>query len=124
MGPPRLPAWRLSHASVRSISPVTAQLLIGPVLRRAGGARATVWVETPEPARVRVEADGGGAGSAPTFSAYGHHYALVVVDGLVPDAAHVYGVLLDDGVVWPPADSPSPPSVIRTRAADDGGAPV
>jgi hypothetical protein len=103
---------------------VTAQLLIGPVLRRVVGARATVWVETTEPARVRVEADGGGAGSAPTFSAYGHHYALVVVDGLVPDAANVYRVLLDDRVVWPPADSPYPPSVIRTRAADDGGAPV
>src|SRR3954469_15289239 len=124
MGPPRLPAWRLSHASVRSISPVTAQLLIGPVLRRVVGARATVWVETTEPARVRVEADGGGAGSAPTFSAYWHHYALVVVDGLVPDAANPYRVLLDDRVVWPPADSPYPESVIRTRATDDRAQPV
>jgi hypothetical protein len=97
---------------------VTAHLLIGPLLRRVVGDRATVWVETTEPARVQVEADDGGAGSAPTFTAYGHHYALVVVEGLVPDAANAYRVLIDGRVVWPPADSAYPPSVIRTRPAD------
>ena len=99
---------------------VTAHLLIGPVLRRVVGTRATIWVETTEPALVRVEADGGGAGSTRTFSAYGHHYALVIVDGLVPDALNEYRVLLDDRPVWPPVSSEYPPSAIRTRAADDG----
>jgi hypothetical protein len=98
---------------------VTARLLIGPVLRRVVGDRATVWVETTEPALVRVEAEGGGAGSAQTFSAYGHSYAIVVVENLAPDTASAYRVLLDDRVVWPPADSPYPESVIRTRATDD-----
>jgi PhoD-like phosphatase len=103
---------------------VTAQLLIGPVLRRVSGDRATIWVETSEPASVRVEAEGGGSGSARTFGAYGHHYAIVVVAGLPFDTASPYRVLLDDQPVWPPADSPYPPSVIRTRAADDRDQPV
>ena len=103
---------------------MTARLLIGPVLRRVVGDRATVWVEITEPATVRVEVDGGGSGSAVTFSAYGHHYALVVVSGLVPDSANEYRVLLDERPVWPPADSPYPPSVIRTRPAADRDTPV
>jgi hypothetical protein len=103
---------------------VTAHLLIGPVLRRVVGDKATIWVETTGPALVRVEAAGGGAGSAPTFSAYEHHYALVIVEGLPPDAASEYRVLLDDRQVWPPAESAYPPSVIRTRAASDGEQPV
>ncbi|MGK5678771.1 alkaline phosphatase D family protein [Actinoplanes sp. URMC 104] len=103
---------------------MTAHLLIGPLLRRVTGDRATVWVETTEPALVRVEAEGGGSGSAPTFSAYGHHYALVVVEGLRPDAASAYEVHLDDRQVWPSPESPYPPPVIRTRPADDAAAPV
>src|SRR5689334_18818481 len=103
---------------------VTAQLLIGPVLRRITSDRATIWVETSEPASVRVEAEGGGSGSARTFGAYGHHYAIVVVEGLRLDTASPYRVLLDDRPAWPPADSPYPPSVIRTRAADDRDQPV
>jgi hypothetical protein len=103
---------------------LTAQLLIGPVLRRVAGDRATLWLETSEPTQVRVEVDGGGAGFAPTFTAYGHHYALVTVSGLVPDSANTYRVTLDDRVVWPAADSPYPAPVIRTRAADDRGQPV
>jgi hypothetical protein len=103
---------------------VTAHLLIGPVLRRVVGDRATIWVETTEPTVVRVQADGGGAGRSPTFTAYGHHYAMVVVDGLTPGADNAYRVLLDDRTVWPVAESPYPPSVIRTRAADDSAEPV
>jgi hypothetical protein len=104
--------------------PVTAHLLIGPVLRRVAGDRATVWVETTEPALVRVEAEGGGAGSAPTFTAYGHHYAIVVVQNLVRGGANPYTVLLDGHEVWPARDSPYPPSVIWTRPADDADHPV
>jgi len=83
-------------------------LLIGPVLRRVTGDRATIWLETTGPTVVRVEAEGGGAGSAPTFTAYGHHYALVVVDNLRPGAASAYTVALDDRVVWPRPDSAYP----------------
>jgi hypothetical protein len=103
---------------------VTAHLLIGPVLRRVVGDRATIWVETTDPAVVRVEADGGAAGEATTFSAYGHHYAIVVVSGLAPDAHLPYRVLIDGRQMWPAPDSPYPPSLIRTRAEDDGAQPV
>ncbi|HEX5202315.1 alkaline phosphatase D family protein [Paractinoplanes rhizophilus] len=103
---------------------MTAHLLIGPLLRRVVGTRATIWVETTAPATVRVEVEGGGAGSAATFSAYGHHYALVIVSGLVPDTAGAYRVFLDDRQVWPAAGSPYPPSVIRTRAAEADDGPV
>jgi hypothetical protein len=103
---------------------VTAQLLIGPVLRRVTGARATLWVETSAPATVRVQVEGGATGSARTFSAYGHHYALVVVDGLPPDSVCPYRVLLDDVPAWPPPGYPYPPPTVRTRAGDDPGQPV
>nr|WP_296068228.1 alkaline phosphatase D family protein [uncultured Actinoplanes sp.] len=103
---------------------MTAHLLIGPLLRRVAGERATIWVETTEPTFVRVEADGGGAGSAPTFTAYGHHYALVVVEGLAPGTASAYRVFLDDHPVWPPAGSSYPPPVIHMRPADDRDTPV
>lgn len=103
---------------------MTAHLLIGPVLRRVAGDKATIWVETTEPAVVRVTADGGGAGSANTFTAYGHHYAVVVVEDLVPDAENPYRVLLDDRQVWPPAEDPYPAPFIRTRPADDATHPV
>ena len=103
---------------------MTAHLLIGPVLRRIEGDKATVWVETTEPTHVRVQAEGGGAGSAPTFSAYGHHYAIVIVEGLTRGAASEYRMWLDDQQVWPQADSPYPPSVIVTRAPDGDGGPV
>ncbi|MFC7534261.1 alkaline phosphatase D family protein [Actinoplanes sp. GCM10030250] len=103
---------------------MTAQLLIGPVLRRVVGDRATLWLETSEPAQVRVEVDGGGAGTAKTFSAYGHHYAVVVVSGLLPDTAQGYRVTLDEHQVWPAADSAYPAPVIRTRASDDSAQPV
>ncbi|MEV8510528.1 alkaline phosphatase D family protein [Actinoplanes sp. NPDC051475] len=103
---------------------MTAHLLIGPVLRRVVGDKATIWVETTEPARVRVEAAGGGAGSAQTFSVYGHHYAIVVVEGLPRGKATEYELWLDDRHVWPQSESPYPPSVIATRPADDAGHPV
>ncbi|MGK5672053.1 alkaline phosphatase D family protein [Micromonospora sp. URMC 106] len=101
-----------------------AHLLIGPLLRRVVGTRATVWVETSAPAVVTVRTADGAHGTAPTFSAYEHHYALVVVEGLTPDSATTYEVLIDDEVAWPVAKSGFPPSVIRTRAADDLDQPV
>ncbi|WP_433826956.1 alkaline phosphatase D family protein [Actinoplanes sp. CA-015351] len=103
---------------------MTAQLLIGPMLRRVTGDRATIWLETSEPAEVFIETESGATGSAPTFSAYGHHYAVIVVTGLVPDSAQAYTVTLDGRSVWPAAGSAYPPSVIRTRATDDRDQPV
>src|SRR6476660_9450808 len=100
------------------------RLLIGPLLRRVVGTRATVWVETSAPAVVTVRAANGASGTAPTFSAYHHHYALVVVDGLNPDSAASYQVLIDDEMAWPVLESGFPPSMIRTRATDDRDQPV
>ncbi|BCJ57964.1 alkaline phosphatase D family protein [Micromonospora endophytica] len=103
---------------------MSAELLIGPLLRRVVGTQATVWVETTAPAVVTVRTAGGATGTAATFTAYDHHYALVVVEGLTPDSATTYEVLVDDEVVWPLPDGRFPPSVIRTRAADDRDQPV
>ncbi|MFF5293441.1 alkaline phosphatase D family protein [Paractinoplanes globisporus] len=103
---------------------MTAHLLIGPLLRRVVGTRATIWVETTSPATVRVEVEGGAAGTATTFSAYGHHYALVVVDGLTPGSTRPYTVLLDDHQVWPAAGTAYPPSLISTRPAEENDGPV
>ncbi|MGN9907260.1 alkaline phosphatase D family protein [Phytohabitans sp. LJ34] len=102
---------------------MSAELVIGPVLRRVIGTRATVWVETSAPAIVRVSA-GSGAGEASTFSVYGHHYALVVVEGLTPGTATPYEVFVDDARVWPEPRNQYPPCVIRTREGDTADEPV
>ena len=88
-------------------------LVLGPMLRYIGETDATVWVETAEPGVVTVEADGR-EWRAPTFSVMGHHYALVVVDGLAPGDELPYAVRFGDVVVWPLADSRFPPPRIRT----------
>jgi hypothetical protein len=95
-------------------------LVLGPLLRRVTGDRATVWVETAGPATVEVRA-GAAVGAARTFTAYGHHYAFVVVDGLPLDAATPYEVLIGGEPAWPPPDHPYPVPVIRTRGS---GSPV
>ena len=61
-------------------------LVLGPMLRYIGETDATVWVETSGPGVVTVHADGR-EWAAPTFAVKGHHYALVVVDGLEPGGA-------------------------------------
>ncbi|MEE6260920.1 alkaline phosphatase D family protein [Plantactinospora sonchi] len=95
------------------------RLLIGPVLRRVVGTRATVWVETSAPTVVRVSTPDGATGEATTFSAFDHHYAMVVVEGLRPGTTATYQVFLDEEQVWPEPESHFPPSVIRTRGEDD-----
>ena len=103
---------------------VTAQLLIGPVLRRVTGDRATIWVET---SRAGGRA-GRGRGRRRRLGADIRRLRAPLRDrgGRRPGAGHrqPYRVLLDDRPVWPPADSTYPPSVIRTRAADDRDQPV
>ena len=88
-------------------------LVLGPMLRHVGETDATVWVETGAAALVTVEA-GDRRWSAPTFRVHGHHYALVVVDGLDPGCDLPYAVSVDDDAAWPPPASPFPAPRIRT----------
>ncbi|EST22411.1 alkaline phosphatase D family protein [Streptomyces niveus] len=103
-------------------------LRLGPLLRYVDGesaGTATIWVETDRPCTAEVRCEGGAHGSSRTFLIAGHHYALIPVTGLTPGTTVAYEVLLDEVRVWPPEDSPFPPSVIRTpaAAAPDTGTP-
>lgn len=95
-----------------------AELRLGPLLRYVDDSSATVWVETSRPCTTEVRCAGGARGEARTFQVAGHHYALVQVTGLRPGTASAYEVLLDGAPVWPLADSPFPPSEIRTPDGD------
>src|SRR5689334_6000617 len=79
-------------------------LVLGPLLRRVVGDRATIWVETAEPATVEIAAGAAAGGAARTFAAFGRHYALVVVDGLPRGEATPYQVILNGERAWPPAE--------------------
>jgi hypothetical protein len=89
------------------------RLLVGPLLRHVGTTDATLWVETDGPCEVEVL-----GGREHTWTVAGHHYALVVVDGLDPGGSTPYEVRLDGEVAWPPLDSSRPPSLIRTQGGD------
>ncbi len=91
-----------------------ARLVLGPLLRYADRTSATVWVETDSACTVQVLGR-----SARTFAVAGHHYALVVVEGLPPGSVTPYDVRLDDVVAWPEPGSPWPVSTIRTTGAAD-----
>lgn len=84
-------------------------LLLGPLLRHVDPVSATVWVETDRACEVAVLGR-----RARTFCVGGHHYALVVVEGLEPGSSTPYEVHLDGARVWPPRQSSFPPSRIRT----------
>jgi hypothetical protein len=86
-----------------------ATLVLGPLLRYVGLHEATIWVETDAPCEVEVLGH-----RARTFCVEGHHYALVVIEGLEPGASQEYEVVLDGDRAWPPPDSSFPPSVLRT----------
>jgi phosphodiesterase/alkaline phosphatase D-like protein len=90
------------------------ELVLGPIQRYADETRATVWVETDAACEVTVL-----GGASRTFQVHGHHYALVHVTDLEPGTTHPYEVVLDGERVWPPADDPHPPPVIRTRSGSD-----
>ena len=90
-----------------------AQLLLGPVLRYVDGTRATIWVQTSEACEVEVLGH-----RTPTFCVWGHHYALVIVEGLAPDSVNPYEVHLDGERVWPIDGWVFPSSSIRTVADD------
>ena len=83
--------------------------MLGPLLRYVGETAVTVWVETDRACQVEIL-----GGQARTFEVAGHHYALVVVEGLAPGTEQEYQVALDGAVRWPEPGSGFPPSVIRT----------
>ena len=85
------------------------QLLLGPLLRYVGETAVTVWAETDRACQVEILGR-----QARTFEVAGHHYALVVVDGLQPGTETEYQVTLDGTVCWPEPGSEFPPSVLRT----------
>jgi hypothetical protein len=85
------------------------QLILGPMLRHVTETSATIWVETDSSCEVEVLGH-----VARTFCVEGHHYALVIVEGLQPGSVSPYEVLLDGAPAWPLPDSPFPPSVVRT----------
>ena len=96
--------------SVGMMTPAPPRLVLGPLLRYVGDDEATLWVETDRACAVEVLGC-----SSPTFCVAGHHYGLLVVSALKAGACVPYEVLLDGERCWPLADSPFPPSVIRTR---------
>jgi hypothetical protein len=79
------------------------------VLRYAGETAVSVWLETDRACDAEVLGR-----RARTFEVAGHHYALVVVDGLQPGSEQEYQVALDGVVRWPEPGSEFPPSVLRT----------
>lgn len=89
------------------------RLLLGPVLRHVGANDATIWVETDAGCSVEVRR-GPSLASTRTFAVAGHHYALVVLEGLEPGTTAAYEVRLDGDVAWPSAEGGFPPSVLRT----------
>ena len=90
-----------------------AEIVVGPMLRYVGTTTATVWLETSGPCEVAVLGH-----RSRTFHVEGHHYALVLVQGLDPGTATPYQVSLDGRLAWP-ADDSRPPSVVRTRRGED-----
>jgi len=90
------------------------QLVLGPLLRYVSQTEATVWVETDGPCEVAVLGR-----TASTFAVAGHHYGLVVLDGLAPGSTLPYEVHLDGVRAWPPADDPYPRCVVRTLTQDE-----
>jgi hypothetical protein len=84
------------------------EVRVGPLLRHVGKTDATIWVETDQPCEVEVLGS-----SADTFEVEGHHFAVVCVQDLDPEAEHSYDVRLDGTRAWPPADYEFPWPRIR-----------
>jgi len=86
---------------------------VGPLLRYVGESEATVWVETDGACEVAVLGR-----RARSFQVAGHHYAIVVIEGLEPGSVREYEVALDGERRSPEPGSQFPPSVIRTLARE------
>ena len=85
------------------------RLVLGPLLRYVDETAVTIWVETDRGCQVETLGR-----QARTFEVAGHHYALVVIDGLAPGTEAEYKVTLDGAVCWPEPGGPGRPSVLRT----------
>ena len=107
------PAQPEEQAAMTTGESAAPALVLGPMLRYVSETEATVWVETDRECRVQILGR-----SAPTFEVAGHHYALIVIDGLTPGSEHEYQVALDGTVRWPLPDGGFPPSVLRTLSQD------
>ena len=88
-------------------------LALGPLLRHVDDTSAVLWLETSVAGEVVVRS-ADRSWRATTFTAHGHHYALVDVVDLRPGESLPYTVEIDGAQVWPPAGSTHPPSRIRT----------
>jgi hypothetical protein len=86
-------------------------LVLGPLLRHVDATQATVWVKTDAPCAVTVLDT-----TEPTFEVAGHHYALLVVDGLTAGTIVDYAVALDGTRAWPRDGEPG--GVIRPPRSD------
>jgi hypothetical protein len=86
------------------------------LLRYVDETAVTIWVETDRECQVETLGR-----QARTFEVAGHHYALVVIDGLAPGTETEYQVTLDGAVCWPEPGGPGRPSVLRTL---DPGRPL
>jgi hypothetical protein len=78
-----------------------------------GHTDATVWVETDQACRVEILGH-----TAETFEVEGHHFAIVCITGLDPEAEHPYRVHLDGAQAWPPPDYEFPAPRIRLLPPD------
>ncbi len=115
--------WRRSRSDDEPDSQPTEdrvdpRLILGPMLRHVDETSAVVWVEIAAAGEVAVCA-GQRRWAAHTFTAHGHHYGVVDVDGLSPGASLAYTVEVDGEQVWPPPASAHPPSRIRTLRFDE-----
>ena len=90
---------------------MSAELILGPMLRHVTQTSATIWVETDRPCLVEVLGD-----TTHTFCVDGHHYGLVIVEGLSPGTTTRYEVCLDGEQCWPMLSATHPASVIRTNS--------
>ena len=82
-----------------------AELILGPLLRYVDERDATVWVETDGPCEVEVLGR-----RARTFHVDGHHYGLVMVEGMAPGESVEYAVALDGRRSWPDPAAAMPAS--------------
>jgi hypothetical protein len=85
------------------------RLVLGPLLRYVSETAATIWVEADRACRVEILGR-----AARTFQVAGHHYGLVIIEGLAPGTEHEYQVTLDGTACWPEPGAAFPPSVLRT----------
>jgi phosphodiesterase/alkaline phosphatase D-like protein len=92
------------------------QLVLGPLLRYVDDRVATLWVQTDAACEVEVL-----GARARTWQVDGHHFALVVIEGLAPGEDHAYAVTLDGERAWPEEGSAFPASTIRLI---DAGRPL